>query len=73
MIPTTEIAQGIRSAYAFDINKSIEDKVIEMTSTFDDLKCGEITNAVRNTNLDCFDITEGDIIGLDIKKIIADS
>ncbi len=73
VIPTTEIAQGIRSAYAFDINKSIEDNVSEMTSSFADLKCGEITNAVRNTNLDGFDITEGDIIGLDSKKIIADS
>ncbi len=45
----------------------------EMTSSFADLKCGEVTNAVRNTNLDGFEISEGDIIGLDGKTIIADS
>ena len=73
VIPTTEIAQGIRAAFAFDINQSLDDNVREMTESFVDLKCGEITNAVRNTSLDGFEILEGDIIGLDSKKIIADS
>lgn len=73
VIPTTEIAQGIRAAFAFDINQDLDTNVGEMTSAFADLKCGEVTNAVRNTNLDGFDISEGDIIGLDGKTIIADS
>ncbi|MDE7209570.1 MAG: DAK2 domain-containing protein, partial [Clostridia bacterium] len=73
VIPTTEIAQGIRAAFAFDVNQSVDINVSEMTSAFEDLKCGEVTNAVRNTNLDGFDISEGDIIGLDGKTIIADS
>lgn len=73
VIPTSEVTQGVRAAFAFDVNKSIEENVEEMTSAFADLKCGEVTNAVRNTNLDGFDITEGDIIGLDGKTIIADS
>ena len=73
VIPTVEVAQGIRAAFAFDANLSVEENVAEMTSSYEDLKCGQVTNAVRNTNLDGFEITEGDIIGLDGKVIIADS
>ncbi len=73
VIPTVEVAQGIRAAFAFDVNQSVEVNVAEMTASYEDLKCGQITNAVRNTNLDGFEITEGDIIGLDGKTIIADS
>ncbi|MDE6757850.1 MAG: DAK2 domain-containing protein [Clostridia bacterium] len=73
VIPTVEVAQGIRAAFAFDINQPIDVNVAEMTASYEDLKCGQVTNAVRNTNLDGFEITEGDIIGLDGKLIIADS
>ena len=37
------------------------------------MKCAQVTTAVRTTQLDGFDIQEGDIIGLDGKKIIAKS
>ncbi|MDE6614479.1 MAG: DAK2 domain-containing protein [Clostridia bacterium] len=73
VIPTVEVAQGIRAAFAFDSNLSVDENVAEMTASYEDLKCGQVTNAVRNTNLDGFEITEGDIIGLDGKVIIADS
>ena len=73
VIPTVEVAQGLRAAFAFDINQSVEQNVAEMTASYEDLKCGQVTNAVRNTNLDGFEISEGDIIGLDGKLIIADS
>ena len=73
VVPTVEVAQGIRAAFAFDANKPIEENVAEMVASYEDLKCGQVTNAVRNTNLDGFEITEGDIIGLDGKVIIADS
>lgn len=73
VIPTAEVAQGIRAAFAFDINQSVDVNVEEMKNAYADLKCGEVTNAVRNTNLDGFEISEGDIIGLDGKTIIADS
>lgn len=73
VIPMAEVAQGIRAAFAFDINQSVDVNVEEMKNAYADLKCGEVTNAVRNTNLDGFEISEGDIIGLDGKTIIADS
>lgn len=73
VVPTKEVAQGIRAAFAYDANKSVEENVSEMIASYEDLKCGEVTNAVRNTSLDGFDIKEGDIIGLDGKTIIADS
>lgn len=73
VVPTKEVAQGIRAAFAYDANKPVEENVSEMIASYEDLKCGEVTNAVRNTTLDGFDIKEGDIIGLDGKTIIADS
>ena len=44
-----------------------------MTEAIDEIKCGQITTAVRDTNMDGFKIKSGDIIGLDGKKIIARS
>ena len=73
VIPTKEVAQGITSAIVFDPECDVESNVKDMTRAFRDMKCAEVTTAVRTTNLDGFDITEGDIIGLDGKKIIAKS
>ena len=42
-----------------------------MTEAIDEVKCGQITTAVRDTEMDGFKIKSGDIIGLDGKKIVA--
>ncbi|MEG1394916.1 MAG: DAK2 domain-containing protein [Clostridia bacterium] len=73
VIPSKEVAQGIHSAIAFDPEFDIKVNADEMTKAFKNVKCGEVTCAVRTTKLDGFDITAGDIIGLDGKKIIAKS
>ena len=71
VVPTKEAPQGIRAAFAFDPNADAETNVAAMSEAFEDVKCGQVTTAVRTTNMDGFDINEGDIIGLDGKKIIA--
>ena len=44
-----------------------------MIHALDNVKAGQVTYAVRNTSLNGFSIKEGDIIGLDDKKILAKS
>ena len=44
-----------------------------MIHAIDNVKAGQVTHAVRTTNVNGFSITEGDIIGLDDKKILAKS
>ena len=62
---------GIKAAFTFDPAKDAETNVQAMTEALDDVKCGQITTAVRDTKMDGFNIKSGDIIGLDGKKIIA--
>ena len=42
-----------------------------MIHAIDNVKAGQLTHAVRKTSVNGFDIEEGDIIGLDDKKILA--
>ena len=44
-----------------------------MIHALDNVQVGQVTYAVRNTSLNGFTIKEGDIIGLDDKKILAKS
>lgn len=44
-----------------------------MIHALDNVKAGQVTHAVRTTNVNGFSIQEGDIIGLDDKKILAKS
>ena len=71
VVPTKEVPIGIKAAFTFDESKDAETNVAAMTEAIDEVKCGQITTAVRDTNMDGFKIKSGDIIGLDGKKIIA--
>jgi len=42
-----------------------------MTAAISSIKAGMVTYAVRNTQIDNFDLKEGDIIGIDSKNIVA--
>ena len=71
VLPTTEVPEGISAAIVFDPSLDVNTNVEEMTEAFRRIKCGEVTKAVRNTELDGFKIVEGDYIGLDSKKIVS--
>ncbi len=71
VLPTTEVPEGISAAIVFDPSLDFETNVEEMTEAFKRIKCGEVTMAIRNTELDGFKISEGDYIGLDSKKIVS--
>lgn len=69
VLSTQEVPEGISAAIVFDPSLDVQTNVEEMTEAFKRINCGEVTKAVRNTELDGFVIKEGDFIGLDSKKI----
>ena len=73
VIPTKNVPQGFAAALEFSPEVSAEENKTNMIHALDNVKVGQVTYAVRNTTLNGFSIKEGDIIGLDDKKILAKS
>ena len=71
VIPTKNVPQGFAAALAFSPDAPVEENKTNMIHAIDNVKCGQVTHAVRTTNVNGFSIKEGDIIGLDDKKILA--
>ena len=73
VIPTKNVPQGFAAALAFSPDASLEENKTNMIHALDNVKAGGVTHAVRTTNVNGFNIKEGDIIGLDDKKILSKS
>ncbi len=73
VIPTKNVPQGFAAALAFSPDESPEENKTNMIHALDNVKAGGVTHAVRTTSVNGFNIKEGDIIGLDDKKILAKS
>lgn len=71
VIPSKNAPQGLAAALAFNPDSTVEENIANMSSALDCVSAGQITYAVRSTKVDGFDLTEGDIIGLDNKTILA--
>ena len=64
VIPTRSFPQGLDAVLAFNPTVSLEENEEEMKEAMLAVKTGEITNAVRDTHVNGFDIHEGDVLGL---------
>lgn len=73
VIPTKNVPQGFAAALSFSPEASLEENKTNMIHALDNVKAGQVTHAVRTTSVNGFHIQEGDIIGLDDKKILAKS
>lgn len=73
VIPTKNVPQGFAAALEFDADATAEENKTNMIHALDNVKAGQVTHAVRNATIDGRAIKEGDIIGLDDKKILAKS
>lgn len=73
ILKTVNVPQGISAVVAFDPELDIDTNVENMTAAYEEIEYGEVTYAVRTTQLDGFDLKEGDVIGLTSKKIVAKS
>ena len=71
VIPTRSIPEGISASIAFNPDGSIEENTEAMNDAIKGVKSGMVTYAVRDTHVDGFDLSVGEIIGLDDKAILA--
>ena len=71
VIPTKNIPQGFAAVLAFNAEATVEENKTDMLHALDNVRAGQCTYAVRTTHLNGFSLKEGDIIGLDDKKILA--
>ncbi len=71
VMPTQSIPQGLAAMVAFNPEAGIEENIGSMTEQMNAVKAGLVTYAVRSTQVDEFELKEGDIIGIDSKAILA--
>ena len=71
VIPTKSVPEGVSSALAFNPEGSVEENTETLTMAIQNVKSASVTYAVRATHVDGFDLSIGEIIGLDEKAIIA--
>lgn len=69
VIPSKNIPQGISAMIAFVEGMTPEENVEAMTEALAEVRAGQVTYAVRDTNIDGKEIKSGDIIGLSDKTI----
>lgn len=70
VIATENIAEGVAAAIAFDENASEDQNTINMQSAAGQVKCIQITHAIRDAEIDGFQLKIGDIIAVE-HEIIA--
>lgn len=71
VIPSKTIPQGITAIINFIPEKSVEENTAAMTEEMSRVKTGQITYAVRDTELDGHVIKENDIMGIGDSGIVA--
>ena len=71
IIPTKNIPQGLSAVLAYNPEDSVENNETNMNEAIQTIRAGVVTYAVRSTQVDNFDLTEGDIIGMDSQNIVA--
>ena len=71
IIPTKSVPEGISASIAFNPDASVEENQTAMLEAIRSVRSGSVTYAVRDTHVDGFDLSKGEIIGLDDKAILA--
>ena len=71
IIPTRSVPEGIAASIAFNPDATVEENQNAMLEAIRSIRSGSVTYAVRDTHVDGFDLTKGEIIGLDDKAILA--
>lgn len=71
VIPTKTVPQGITAIINYIAEKSVADNEAIMLEEIKKVKTGQVTYAVRDTNLDGKEIKEHDIIGIGDDTILA--
>lgn len=71
VVPSKTVPQGITALINFMPDLSAEENLQTMTAEMEKVKTGQITFAVRTTAIDGMDISEGDIMAIGDKGMLA--
>ncbi|MEE3392420.1 MAG: DAK2 domain-containing protein [Lachnospiraceae bacterium] len=71
VIPTVNIPQGISVMINYIADRSVEANKELMLAAINDVVCGQVTYAVRDTVIDGLTINKGDFMGMSGKKILS--
>ncbi|WP_026391229.1 DAK2 domain-containing protein [Haploplasma modicum] len=69
VLKTKSIAQGYSSLISFDPTMKIDENIEAMTESITNMKSGEVTYAIRDTEMKGVKIKEGDFIGISSSEI----
>lgn len=70
VVPTRTISQGLTSMLAFNDQVDLETNKANMTAELEYVKSGQITNAIRDTEIDGVEISTDDFMGIVDGKIV---
>ena len=71
VVPSKTVPQGITAIINFDESATPEENVERMTEEMQNVKTGQVTYAVRDTQMDGKEIKENDIMGIGDKTILS--
>ncbi len=71
VIPSKTVPQGITAVINFIYDKSPDENAARMTEEMKNVRSGQVTYAVRDTNIDGKEIKQGNIMGIGDKTILA--
>lgn len=70
VLKTKTIGQGYASMMVFDANQDIDDNLESMNEVVSEIKTGELTYSIRDTEVDGLKINKDDFIGITGGKIV---
>ena len=70
VLPTKEVTQGITAMLSYNPDASLADNLKDMTAAIKTVESGEVTYAVRDTQIGNLKIKKGNIIGIHAGEII---
>lgn len=73
VIPTRTISQGLSAMLGFDEQSTLEDNKEQMMNDMNNVKSGQVTVSIRDTEIDGLKIHKDDFIGMIDNKIVVDS
>ena len=73
VIPSKTILQGISASIMFNVEASPEENFEEMKAALTNVKSGEVTFAIRDSEINGVQVKKDDFIGIMEKEIIADN
>ncbi|MCI8659988.1 MAG: DAK2 domain-containing protein [Lachnospiraceae bacterium] len=71
VVPSKTVPQGITALINFIPEMSVEENLKTMTEEMDRIKTGQVTYAVRDTQIDGMEIHKGDIMGIGDQGMLA--